>query len=483
MTAVRRWGAVLIVAALAQLEGAATAQVVVQPGPESSKDIWTTSVYSYAPGGGGPGGGLDNEILRVGGWGDSYYVLIQFDIAGLPAHASSAVIQLYAIDGGGGGPTSMYLDRITDYWDWKSQGTGSDRLRLWWRDRPNAAQWAGNPLPPPTPNQWYSIDVTDLYNAWQNGTYPNYGVQLRPLNIGNNWSVFNSSEEAGDPALRPKLVVTAAAPPPDPCKAQNDQIAADQTQLAALQAQLADAQAQLASAGADNARLTADNAALTARLAASDQQVQSLTAQNATLTAQNATLTQQNATLTAANTALADQLTQAERDMTALQAQLVAAQTQVAMLQQQNAQCAVWLQQSAAELAAERAQNQAAVAQLLAQLTQAQVDANRLASQLLLAQAQIAALQQADAQCSVFLHDAINQLAVAQASLKTLSDGVNAQVDRVQVRMRALFPHEKVPLTIPGVTPLARLAYLVDAIVGLNHGEVTHLYQHLLGHK
>ena len=52
--------------------------VVFQPGPGEGKDIWTTSVFCYCPEGGGPGGGLDNYELVVGGWGDDYYTLIEF---------------------------------------------------------------------------------------------------------------------------------------------------------------------------------------------------------------------------------------------------------------------------------------------------------------------------------------------------------------------------------------------------------------------
>src|SRR6476619_7509950 len=38
---------------------------VVQPGPTQSKDIWTTSVFSYLSSHSrGPGGGLDNDMLR-----------------------------------------------------------------------------------------------------------------------------------------------------------------------------------------------------------------------------------------------------------------------------------------------------------------------------------------------------------------------------------------------------------------------------------
>lgn len=180
--------------------------IVLQPGPGEAKDIWTTSVYCYCTGP-GPGGGLDNEDLRVGGWGDEYYSLLEFDLTGLPNHASAALLYLYchAQDGGG---TTMYLDRITEFWDWKTQGTGQDHERLWWADRPSAVQWEPNPVTNPTPGQWYAIEITELYNAWQAGVHPNYGIQLRPVNHGaNNFNTFYSSDYLGDPALRPKLVV------------------------------------------------------------------------------------------------------------------------------------------------------------------------------------------------------------------------------------------------------------------------------------
>lgn len=182
-------------------------EIVLQPGPGEGKDIWTTSVYSYAPGGGGPGGGLDNEWLQVGGWGDLYYTLIEFDFTGFPTVAQSARIELFVGQDKGYGTTGMYLDRITEFWDWRTQGTGSDYERLWWADRPSATQWIPGSLPEPTVGQWYSIDITDLYNAWQDGTYPNYGIQLRPVSTNNRWNEFYSSDYLDDPSLRPRLVL------------------------------------------------------------------------------------------------------------------------------------------------------------------------------------------------------------------------------------------------------------------------------------
>ena len=55
------------------------------------------------------------------------------------------------------------------------------------------------------------MDITDLYNAWQGGAYPNYGVQFRPLyNSNNNFDDFYSADYLGDSSLRSKLVVTPA---------------------------------------------------------------------------------------------------------------------------------------------------------------------------------------------------------------------------------------------------------------------------------
>lgn len=190
------------------IEEHASRSVILQPGPTEGKDIWTTSVYSYAAGGSYPGGGLNDHKLLVGGWGDLYYSLLQLDLTVMPANVASARLELFCYSQHDGyGTTGIYLDRIAQFWDWKTQGTGRDRERLWWADRPAAVQWIPQAQPAPIVGQWYSIDITDLYNAWQNGDYPNYGIQLRPANNNNYWAEFYSSDYMDDPLLRPKLVI------------------------------------------------------------------------------------------------------------------------------------------------------------------------------------------------------------------------------------------------------------------------------------
>jgi hypothetical protein len=166
----------------------------------NAKDIWSTSVYSYAPGGGGPGGGLENDKLRVGGWGDEYVALIQFDLPDIPC-TSKVALQLYN-NADSDAPTPMYLRAITDPWDWRRGD------RLWWRNLPQTASPEGGIVPAPRLNAWTSIDITGLFGKWCTKVLPNYGLMLRPLQNGNNYDTFYSTRFAGDEDLRPRLLIS-----------------------------------------------------------------------------------------------------------------------------------------------------------------------------------------------------------------------------------------------------------------------------------
>ncbi len=186
---------------------------VHQPGPGQGKDIWTTNVYAYNGSGHTTdgGGGLNNEELRVGGWGDYYHSLLEFDLNGLPPVAETATLRLFALNTDT--PTTMFVDRINEAWDWRTQGSGPDRERLWWDDRPDAVQ-VGFSGAFPEKGLWHDVTITDLYNDWKSGSQPNYGLQLRPVYNGYsyldpdgpNFNVFASSDHP-NPKLRPTLVI------------------------------------------------------------------------------------------------------------------------------------------------------------------------------------------------------------------------------------------------------------------------------------
>jgi hypothetical protein len=161
------------------------------------KGIWTTSVYSYTPGVSGQGGGLENEILRIGGWGDLYYALMHFDVPKLERPAKLAVIFMYAKQDDGDA-VGMALDRITQPWGWRLGD------RLWWKDKPPATL-VGN-IPPPQPGKWYAIDITSLFEDWRGGRSGNYGIQLRPLANNRNFNAFHSPYSP-EREKRPQLFV------------------------------------------------------------------------------------------------------------------------------------------------------------------------------------------------------------------------------------------------------------------------------------
>ncbi|MCI0619521.1 DNRLRE domain-containing protein [Candidatus Wolfebacteria bacterium] len=174
-----------------------------EPG-EVGKDIWVTSTYAYDGVDFTPGGGLNDHELRTGGFSDWYYALLQFNTEGLP-RAKQAWVAVFFVRSPGSFNQLLYLDRPLEDWDWRVSGTGRDRERLWWVDRPDVQ--VGSRLPDrPLLNEWFLVDITALYNDWVGGAYPNYGIQLRPHGNGNQWAIFASSNNA-DESLRPRLIV------------------------------------------------------------------------------------------------------------------------------------------------------------------------------------------------------------------------------------------------------------------------------------
>jgi len=166
------------------------------------KNIWTTSVYSFAPGGGGPGGGLEDDVLKVGGWGDWYYSLIQFDIPNGPfafGVPQFVALLLYAKTDQLG-PVAMFLERIAAPWG------GPDNDRLWWKNQPPAIDDQRDLLPAPKQANWYMVDITTLYQDWRRNKFPNYGLRLRPQSNLGTVNFFVSSL-ASDTVKIPRLLV------------------------------------------------------------------------------------------------------------------------------------------------------------------------------------------------------------------------------------------------------------------------------------
>jgi hypothetical protein len=135
--------------------------ITLQPGAEG-QDLWITSTFNY-----NDDYGVDNEQLKVGGWGDVYDSLIKFDLSAVHAsHVSSATLKLYSLGDSGSTPTGISVEQLQRSWDesygWFSYGgvrgsPTSDPVNLTYQHLSTiGAPGVG----------WITIDVTAAVNSW-----------------------------------------------------------------------------------------------------------------------------------------------------------------------------------------------------------------------------------------------------------------------------------------------------------------------------
>jgi hypothetical protein len=161
--------------------------------------LWITNIYSYAPGGGGPGGGLINDVLKVGGWGDWYFSLVKFGLPTKNTEMNFAGVLLYVHDDEQE-TIPLFVDRIIEPWKWDLT------QHIWWKDRPGGFPIVTEALPPPEKTHWYVVEITRLYNQWNSGAIGNFGFQIRPAsNYGSIVQFTNNL--ASDKSRAPHLLL------------------------------------------------------------------------------------------------------------------------------------------------------------------------------------------------------------------------------------------------------------------------------------
>ena len=187
---------------------AAATTVTLQPGAEG-QDLWITNFYTY-----NDDYGVNNEQLKVGGWGDVYDALVKFDLSNSHvAHVSSATLQLYNL-ADGGNPTGMSIEQLQTAWDetygWYNYGgTRPSTLGAATATPPGLSFSHITNVAAPTGEGWVSIDVTAAVNDWLAHPNANFGLLIQPLtHDNNNVNDFVSSDVTGANApFHPKLVL------------------------------------------------------------------------------------------------------------------------------------------------------------------------------------------------------------------------------------------------------------------------------------
>ncbi len=139
-------------------------------------------------------GSMDN--LSLGGWGDYYYVYLQFDVEKLPDITNGDRAEIWFWGSAPNDP-GLVIERVTESWS---------EAGISLANNPASVPIGSAPPVPVNPN-WIKVDITNLYKSWKSGAVRNLGIKLTPRrNDQTNGSI--ASSESADDAIRPRLVVT-----------------------------------------------------------------------------------------------------------------------------------------------------------------------------------------------------------------------------------------------------------------------------------
>ncbi len=158
--------------------------------PSIVHDTWFGSYY-YRD-------GRNNDVLKVGGWGDVYSSIIRMPVnVSVPPRIFITRARLFLYSYGSTRPTSMKKYFILENWN---ESSTTDHWGL------DLGTVNHDSLPAPSANGEYVIDITAEFSLWISGQYANYGIMLVPENVDNRFNHFLSSENSRGFG-KPRIVV------------------------------------------------------------------------------------------------------------------------------------------------------------------------------------------------------------------------------------------------------------------------------------
>jgi hypothetical protein len=145
--------------------------------------------------------------------------LVRFNLAEIPdgSHISRARLKLYCwLASSGDGNMNITAHRISGYWT---------EMGATWNNTAHKCAEAYDTVTVPDGweglGEYYYWDITELVQAWVNGTYSNYGVMLKGYEGPNDAMRYFDVRESDDSEDWPRLLVNWSTPPtstPTPTK-------------------------------------------------------------------------------------------------------------------------------------------------------------------------------------------------------------------------------------------------------------------------
>jgi hypothetical protein len=201
--------------------GIARASIILQPDEAASQDVFT---YEGVPGSNWDLGPFA-DILSTAETtiGHSTHTMIGFDLSSVAlagADVASATLNLYVVDGTPVGfpfanPSAAHpvqVDAAAALAAWTEGGVA-------WNSEPSIGSVAASDTIDGI-NQWVTLDLTTLVQAWLDGSSPNFGLRLvqpaEVIDTGTPVAAIYGSAFAANAAQRPFLEIT---PVPEPVSA------------------------------------------------------------------------------------------------------------------------------------------------------------------------------------------------------------------------------------------------------------------------
>jgi hypothetical protein len=150
--------------------------------------------------------GADNKFEVRPDNGADRRGLLRFDLSSVPANATVTSATLYLYEGGNKTGQTTFVYRVTSSWNestatwntWTVPGGDFDSSMAYFAYLPEQG------------NCMLTIDITNLVQAWANGTYNNYGVLL--YSTGPNHIISYTSKEDTNSSAWPKLYIVYVVP-------------------------------------------------------------------------------------------------------------------------------------------------------------------------------------------------------------------------------------------------------------------------------
>ncbi len=196
--------------------------IVIQPDATAGKDAWIGDL-----------GGVDTNNgastnFQLGLFGGSQEVrnFWQMDMPTQPIEIIYASLDLYCYALGGGGVNISGYPATQPWIENEVTWNNRDAGNLWTTPGGDYDLTREVYMDVDTTGCWYSFDITDIVNDWQDNIIPNYGLVFVGNYVVMEFARFYSSDYVTDITLRPKLTLTYSAeiepPVPDQIFNEND---------------------------------------------------------------------------------------------------------------------------------------------------------------------------------------------------------------------------------------------------------------------